>query len=72
MSYERLIEMSQPIPLDLSRGHHLSLAEWRVVDGGVVVYRYQAFCRCYWSQRWPTGERSTAVQAYEDHVRTMR
>lgn len=58
----------EPVAPDLSRGHELHLAEWRVVDGGVVVMRWQAFCHCYWSQRWPAEHREAAVKAHADHV----
>lgn len=64
-----LVLGSQPIPTDDSRGHELHLAEWREVNGGVVVWRYQAFCTCYWSQRFPTYERDRALQAHADHAR---
>lgn len=56
-----------PVPVDPSRGHKLFLAESRIVDGGVVVWSYRAFCRCNWSQQWATRERDVALRAYQAH-----
>lgn len=66
-AWEILEAKSQPLAPDLTREHRLHLASWRVVDGGVVVYRYQAFCHCYWSQRWPVSSAQTAIDAWNAH-----
>jgi hypothetical protein len=67
-AFERLEQMSQPIPLDPSRGHELHLADTRIVDGGVVVHAYQAFCHCYWSQRFPSYDETVARGLHAEHV----
>lgn len=59
---------AEPIPCDPSRGHHLSLASWKIMDGGVVEWRFQSFCKCYWSQPYPTSSKEAAEGAYEAHL----
>lgn len=47
--------------------HSLRMADWRDVDGGVVVSRYQAFCRCGWSMRFSTRSKESAEWRYKLH-----
>lgn len=48
--------------------HRLHLAEAKLVDGGVVVFTWQAFCRCGWSMSYPTRYEHKAHAAYEQHA----
>lgn len=66
--WELLDAKSTPIPCDPSRGHVLHMSERKLVDGGVVVWEYQAFCTCYWSQRYPTRKLETAMRAFRAHL----
>jgi hypothetical protein len=67
-AFERLEQMSQPIPLDPSRGHELHLADTQVASGGVVVHRYMAFCHCHWSQRFWCDDETVARGLHAQHV----
>lgn len=55
---------------DLDERHRLHMASWKVTDGGVVVWAYQAFCKCHWAQRWPTRSEAAALEQYEAHKRS--
>lgn len=51
--------------------HRLHLSESKIVDGGVVVWRYRAFCSCHWYQKWATRYRNVALEHYETHIQEI-
>lgn len=68
VAFDRLKALSTPSPLDLSLGHHATVGAWKVMDGGVVEWRYQAFCRCNWSQPFPCKSERAALVAHAAHA----